>query len=58
MDSCFDGKQLELVKKSRIVCACLALIGLAISFYAASSIQKVDTIPETATVVETMEVTL
>ena len=45
-------------KKSRIVCACLALIGLAISFYAASSIQKVDTIPETAAVVETMEVTL
>ena len=58
IESCFDGKQLELVKKSRIVCACLALIGLAISFYAASSIQKVDTIPETAAVVETMEVTL
>ena len=58
IESCFDGKQLELVKKSRIVCACLALIGLAISFYAASSIQKVDTVPETAAVVETMEVTL
>ena len=58
IESCFDGKQLDLVKKSRIVCACLALIGLAISFYAASSIQKVDTVPETAAVVETVEVTL
>ena len=59
IESCFDGKQLELVKKSRIVCACLALIGLAISFYAASSIQKVEDVPaNTAAVVETMEVTL
>ena len=58
IESCFDGKQLELVKKSKIVCVCLALIGLAISFYAASSIQKVDTVPETAAVVETVEVTL
>ena len=59
IESCFDGKQLELVKKSRIVCACLALIGLAISFYAASSIQKVETVPsKTAAIVETMEVTL
>ncbi len=59
IESCFDGKQLELVKKSRIVCACLALIGLAISFYAASSIQKVEDVPATtAAVVETMEVTL
>lgn len=59
IESYFDGKQLELVKKSRIVCACLALIGLAISFYAASSIQKVEDVPaNTAAVVETMEVTL
>ena len=50
---------MELVKKSRIVCACLALIGLAISFYAASSIQKVEDVPApTAAVAETMEVTL
>ena len=59
IESIFDGKQLELVKKSRIAFACLAIVGLAISFYAASSIQKVNTVPaKTAAIVETSEVTL
>ena len=44
IESIFDGKQLELVKKSRIGFICLAIIGLAVSFYAASSIEKVDSV--------------
>lgn len=44
IESIFDGKQLDLVKKSRIGFICLAIIGLAISFYAAGSIEKVDSV--------------
>lgn len=58
IESIFDGKQLELVKKSRIGFACLAIIGLAISFYAASSIEPVTSMDQTACVETTMEVTL
>ncbi len=52
IESIFDGKQLDLVKKSRIGFICLAIIGLAISFYAASSIEKVDSVACSETVVQ------
>lgn len=52
IESIFDGKQLELVKKSRIGFICLAIIGLAVSFYAASSIEKVDSVAYNEPVVQ------
>ncbi len=52
IESIFDGKQLELVKKSRIGFICLAIIGLAVSFYAASSIEKVDSVACNDTVIQ------
>ncbi len=52
IESIFDGKQLELVKKSRIGFICLAIIGLAVSFYAASSIEKVDSVAYNEPIIE------
>jgi Na+-translocating ferredoxin:NAD+ oxidoreductase subunit D len=56
IESLFDGKQLDLVKKSKIGFICLAIIGLAISFYAASSIEKVESTAMNESIVQ--EVTL
>lgn len=45
IESALDGKQLEQHKKAIIMCVCALVCGLGISFYAASSVEPVKTMP-------------
>lgn len=59
IESALDGKQLELKKKVLTGFVCLAIVGLGVAFYAASSIEPVrDAVDNTAMVVETNHMTL
>ena len=54
IESALDGKQLEVKKKGQIGFACLVIVGLAVSIFAATSIEPVTTVNQTA-MIETVE---
>ena len=43
IESSLDGVQLVVKKKAYIMAGCLAILGLAVSFYAATSVEPVTT---------------
>ena len=44
IENALDGKQLDIKKKAYVISLCLGIIGLAITFYASSSIEPVTSV--------------
>lgn len=49
IENALDGKQLDIKKKAYMISFCLGVIGLAITFYAASSIEPVTSVESSST---------